>query len=372
MILINRESLARELLFLQKAFERKNTIPMLATVLCEFKDGALKLTATDLDLRLTSELSADGNESASLCLPGRDLTTIVSMFSSDDVAISPATANGRWEIVSGRSRHVLPSWESKHFPDPVTTSDSTTYLINAQSFRLMLQRTAFAVDTQEGRYNLQGVNLSTKDNRLRAVGTNGAQCAVAELPVDDLGELDFVLPSRSTDSAIDILDAEGDVELRISENIAQIMAGSRTLSSRLIEGKFPKWESFIPSTFPHSAQINPSSLKDAMRRALVTSQEFAFVRKPIKFVISKDEIMIQSREGDKGHSFEPVAISCPTMNGDTTAIGINAQNVLDFLNQAKGRSITMAFGEEGKPVLLTIDEDPNYRFLTVPVTLRNW
>lgn len=363
MFTINRKALADELSLLQLTAERKGTIPILSCVRMEVQGDTVTLIATDLDVSITTRLDADGDPWAG-CVPLREFSSLVKLFDADNVGFN-SKPNERIEIFAGRSRHLLPVVAVDKFP-VVNQPEGSGLTINGPSLRNALDRTMFAADSEsDSKYGLQGVNVSSAAGSLRFVATNGRHCAVVKVKSESELETPTTIPTRACVAILGLL-GEGDVELIAGAHGVAVKTDRRALVSRIVDSRFPDWTMFIPKTLNHRIEADARRLESAIKRTAITSRELALVKINLKFTLSKDEILIESRGGE-GESSEPVTAES-SLNGDKFEIGMNGEHWLKFLAKAEG-SIVCQFNNVKDQIVLSCPSDPNYTYVTMPVKL---
>lgn len=368
MFTVNRITLAREMSLLLPIAESKGTIPVLSNVLMELDaNGLLRLTATDIDVTLVTEIAAVGDP-ASFCLPLHQLAALAKLFEGDDVMFTEKT-NGRIEIKCGKSKHVLASIDAKTFPQLDATFTGESLTVNSEALQEAISRVLPCVSKREDarRATMQGVNFETKDSNLLIVATNGHRLGVASVPFTG-DPLRALIPAKMLKSFLG-LECES-VEIRPGKNQIVFECGPRTLTSRLLVGEFPNWQLVVPSNQPYSAEIPTTSLVKAIARISVT-RETRFVNGTgktlggAKLTFAKESLTVETRENDNGQSEEPVPITS-NLNGDSVVMGINPDYLTDFLARA-GDTVRCELKDTKTQLLFT---DGSFQYILVPMGLK--
>jgi DNA polymerase III sliding clamp (beta) subunit (PCNA family) len=336
MITIPRQDLLAELALLQTAISKYATMPVLQTVRVEAGEN-LRLTASSIDVTLTSELPLPGlvNEPESFCVPIKPLAQLVALFEKDEVTLE-VMDTGRIKVQCGRSKHMLPYFPASEFPEPDAVV-AETVTIKGELLSAMLNHTAFAVfalanDVRASDAKFTGLHWTLTDGRLTIAATNKLRLAIARTP---LAGSDFaVITPQQVIPALRRF-STGDVEIGVSanNNLMLVRAGNRLLTMRLLVDKPLDWVSLFPAKYDHAAEVETSVLADSLKRALVTSDDKpSFVINGLKWQVGGDELHIESRESDHGKSEESLLITCPSLNGNAITIGINGTQVVDYLS----------------------------------------
>jgi DNA polymerase III subunit beta len=372
MITINRVQLAAELALLVNVTERQVTIPILSTVMLGLVGDTLTLTATDLNTTLVSEVAAQG-ETWGGCVPLRQLHDLIKLMSGDELQLTPKP-NGRIEVKQGRSKHLLPVLPVSDFPD-TDRPEAEGLDVDAALFNRMLNHVTFAALTisdqvKQSNFKFTGVNLTIKDGRLILAATNIMRFAVASCPLESSLELEAIIPRQ----AISVLESMRDSKLSIdvSPNFAHFANGQRHLYTRLIDDKFPDWQAIFPKVYGHSAEVVTDELSKAIKRAMLTTSERRFVTDGLRWTLSGDELLIETRGGDRGKSDEVVTITCPSLNGNSLQLGMNGAQVVDALSLL-GEKVTCQFSDGTNIVaMLPAQSDVNFAYYINTVSLKNW
>lgn len=336
MIIIPRKLLADELSLLQSAISKYVTMPILDTVRFEVTGDNLRLTASSIDVTLTSELPLPGlvNEPEILCVPIKPLAQLVSLFEGDEIRIERQA--GRVRIQCGRSKHLLPLLDHTEFP-ATDTVEAETVTLSGELLASMLKHTAFAVfelanDVRQSDSKFTGLHWTLANGTLTIAATDKLRLAIARTPLTG-AEFAVIVPQQVIPALKRFNAGQVEIGVSVNGNVMLVRAGSRQLTCRLLVDKPLDWPSLFPNTYDHTAEVDTTALTSALKRALVTSAERpSFVVNGLKWIATSNELTIESRDGDNGKSDEVVAISCPSLNGSAVCVGMNGAQVVDYLN----------------------------------------
>ncbi|MCK5295887.1 MAG: DNA polymerase III subunit beta, partial [Alphaproteobacteria bacterium] len=190
---VERSELLKSLTHVQGVVERKNTIPILSNIMLEAEDSRLKLKATDLDIEITEIISVEIMESGSITAPAHMLYDIVRKLpEGSQVEISSVADADKISIISGRSRFSLASISADEFPAIASDDMPVSFKLAAEELRALIDKTRFAVSTEETRYYLNGIYVHAKKNEdtsvLRAAATDGHRLACVEVSLPEGAE----------------------------------------------------------------------------------------------------------------------------------------------------------------------------------------
>jgi len=365
MFTINRKQLSDELSLLSRVAVERNVIPALSTIRFEVRDGNASLLASNADIALFTDVPAEGEDWQG-CIPARQLYDLVKLTQAEEITF---TSQGEQiQITWGRSRHRLPVTEFSKFPDvqgPVAEGERLT--VKTADFSSALERVLPCADHESSaKWMVQGVKLEAKEGTLKIVGTNTHRLGVATIASE--GTLDLFVP-LNTALLLPRFESE-DVMIWHDGNQASFNFGPRTLIARLMTGKFPNWQAFMPTYLPLNAECATEEFVGALKRANVTREEtfktgIGRIQLGVVFIFGKEELVIDTKHGIKGRSEESVALES-NLNGDLIYMGINPDYVMDFLRFAGEK--TECSLKDGDSVLRLTDSS-NFEYVVVPTRL---
>lgn len=355
--IVNRKQLADELALLQVVAERKSTIPVLSTVRMIVVDGTAQLTATDLDMSLSTQVPAAG-ESWSGCVPSKQLYELTRLFNGDTIEFTEKE-NARLQVKWGKSKHLLPTLPVNQFPQ-LEQPESELVTISGAILRKAIERALICVSAKATQMWMHGVAFRSHGEQLYIVASNNPQTAVSQIP--SFLNMDLMLHTLAATALARLLTNE-DVSLGANSNQMICRQSSRTFIARLLDAKFPDWRPLIPSTFQHSVTLEPEPARQAFRLASVTARETALIPIPLRLTIAKDELTVETVESERGHSSETLAIDCPTLNGERLTRGVNGQHFISFLDS--DAKTLMRFNDDLRLVQLSYENEPDYRYITM-------
>ena len=246
-VTIERGTFLKSLNHVQSVVERRNTIPILSNVLLQATDGGLKLNATDLDIEIVEQTAADVTQAGSTTVPAHMLYDIVRKLPDGaQLQLEQGPDEGRLAIIAGRSRFSLQALPAAGFSDLASGEATHSFTMASADLKLMIEKTRFAISTEETRYYLNGIYLHTLESgAMRAVATDGHRLARVELAAPDgaAGMPGVIVPRKTVlELAKLIEDEDGDVAVSLSESKIRFDLNGLVLTSKLIDGTFPDYE----------------------------------------------------------------------------------------------------------------------------------
>lgn len=355
---VNRKALLNELALLQTVAEVKTTMPILATTRFNFDGSLLTLTATNMDTSLITSLGATG-EAWSGCTPSKQLYELTRLFNGEEIQFAPAPVSQRIVVKWGKSQHKLPTYEADKFPT-IEQPQVETVLLDGPTLRKALERALRCVTTDASEYWMQGVSLRSIEGKLYVVASNSRQTAICA--VDSTLQTDILIPRLAVASLVKLIE-DGEIGIGASENQVTFQQGVHVFTARLLDAKFPNWQPLIPTSFTYSISLDAEPTLQAFKLAAVTAYETALIPIPLRLTLSHDEMTIETRESEKGHSSETVAAPCAALNGSSLIVGINGQHFIGFLGDTE--KAVLSFNDNPGPLLLSPVDEPGYRYITM-------
>jgi DNA polymerase-3 subunit beta len=368
---VRREDLIRGLYLVQGVVERRNTLPILANVLIEPASGGLALTATDMEVGLRNTVAADVKKKGSITLNARKVYEIVREMTAEEVVLRSAQA-GWVEVLAGRSRFRIVSLDPKDYPElPLNTPApaSATIKVAPGTLRDMIDKTLFAVSSDETRLNLSGVYLvGGEAGVLRMVATDGHRLAMIERKVSGAKlERSVILPRKGLVEARRLLDeAQGDADLTLAVTAkdARITVGNVSFFMRLVDGEFPDYRQVIPKSTRVQVRVLRDDLLSALRRTSLLASERS---RGVKLTVESGKLEVSASNPEQGEASEEIEAQ---YRGDALSIGFNARYLMDVLGaHGQGDNIELGLTDEVGPGMLKGSQDDSYTYVVMPMRL---
>jgi DNA polymerase-3 subunit beta len=368
--IIPKDALQKELAFVQSIVERKNMIPVLANVLIEsVSDDTIRISGTGLDITLRVDAQVESMPTqGAICVQARKLFDIVRLLPNGPVTFTKE--ENEWVTVKcDKSTFRLPGIARETFPD-LPSLQATPFSIGAGLLSTLIEKTIFAITTEEGRYTLSGAKFEVTKDSTKVITTDGHRLALIETKsgirsaTDEA--LDVLIPKKTLSELQKLATGfDGDVQLGVDENHVYFQIGTRALVSRLLSGQFPNYEMVLPKTNEYSATFATSDLTKALRRVALMADNRSYA---VTLEINKEQTTITAQSPEEGEGLEVIA---STLNGEDLRIGFNAQYVLDFLNVINSEQVLFTFKDgncqtEFRPVT----DETDLRFFTIIMPMR--
>ena len=366
---IERAALLKTLAHVQSAVERRNTIPILANVLIDAGDGRLSLTATDMDLTIVDAVSAEIGEPGATTAPVHTLYDIVRKLPEGaQIEISSAGDSGRIKIEAGRSVFTLATLPREDFPATGEVDLPHAFTLQPGELRNLVDRTRFAISTEETRYYLNGIYLHAAKSGdidvLRAVATDGHRLARFEMPLPE-GAADMpgvIVPRKTVNELRKLLDeSEEAVSVSLSDTRIRFSFGTALLTSKLIDGTFPDYERVIPSGNDKNVRVRCQSFREAVDRVSTISSEKS---RAVKLTIANGAITLSASSAENDTATEEVEID---YGGPELEIGFNSRYLLDIAQQIEGENANISLADSASPTVLSDVSDSSALYVLMPM-----
>ena len=366
---IERAALLKSLNHVQSVVERRNTIPILSNVLVEARERELKLTATDLDMEIIESLPADVIGTGGTTAPAHMLYEIVRKLPDGaQVQLDGGEGDGRLTLKSGRSRFALSCLPREDFPTLTAGDLPHRFALAPADLVRLIDRTRFAISTEETRYYLNGIYLHVAEAggkaTLRAVSTDGHRLARVELPVPDGAQRmpGVIVPRKAVIELRRLLDdASEPVEIALSDNKIRFGFDSVVLTTKLIDGTFPDYARVIPTGNDKILRVNAKRFAESVDRVSTVATEKS---RAVKLSLSEGRLTLTVINPESGTAVEEIDAE---YSAEPLEIGFNARYLLEITSQIDSPEVEFVFADSGSPTIVRDPEDTRALFVLMPM-----
>jgi DNA polymerase-3 subunit beta len=365
---IDRTALLRSLSHVQSAVERRNTIPILANVLLRAEGDTLTLVTTDMDLEVTESVAAQIKAPGAITVPAVTLHDIVRKL--PDTAMVDLSVDGGGSVMSvkaGRSNFRLSCLPVEDFPEIGNADMRVSFALPAAELRALIDRTKFAMSTEETRYYLNGIYMHAGDNGgvavLRAVATDGHRLARFEmpLPAGAEGMPGVIVPRKTVGELRKLLDEAADtIQVSLSQSKIRFAFDHIVLTSKLIDGTFPNYEQVIPANNDKIVEVNPKLFSGAIDRVSTISDGKS---RAVKITLNGKTMTLSANSPDAGSATEDLEVN----GNDNLEIGFNAKYLLDITSQISGDGCRITLADAASPTIIQDTADPSALYVLMPL-----
>lgn len=360
----SQEHLLREVQTVSRAISSRASMPILGNILLDAVDGHLKITATDLELGIESQITATIIETGSITLPARIFGDIVSNLPVSTMTLDVSEGDTKARITCDNIKFEILGLPAADFPLMPVQSGDVVARVDAGVFRTMIRQTSFAVSTDETRPFLTGVYLVLEDSDGRLVATDGGRLALrkAKLMGTTKGKVAAIVPSKTMAELVRALGGvEGEVAVASHENQLIFTVAGMRFVSRLIAGQFPPYEKVIPTEFKQRIKVGTEQLLRAVRRASITARDSANV---VRLSADERTLTMSSNTPEVGKAQEDIEVRA---EGETIQVAFNAKFLLDALANIDAPEVFFELTGSLSPGVLRPVDHSEYLYVLAPV-----
>src|SRR5579872_2501586 len=368
-VTVERAQLLKSLGHVHRVVERRNTIPILGNVLVKADKSRLSLKATDLDLEVIETLPAEVATAGATTVPAHMFYDIVRKLPDGSQIVLEATGDRAvLAIRAGRSRFTLQTLPESDYPDLAAGEMTHAFALGAIDMKKLIDKTQFAISTEETRYYLNGIYLraagSAKAATLRAVATDGHRLAQVDLPLPQgaSGMTGVIVPRKTVGEVQRLIeDNEASVAIELSQGKIRFTIGDVVLTSKLIDGTFPDYGRVIPQNNDKELIVDKKDFEAAVDRVSTISSERG---RAVKLSLSAGRLVLSVTNPDSGSATEELEVEYAS---DPLDIGFNSRYLLDIAAQIEGEVAVLKLADPGSPTLIQDKDSKGALYVLMPM-----
>ena len=368
---IARADLLRSLNHVHSVVERRNTIPILANVLLRAEGDSLSLSTTDMDIEIIESVPANIDGEGATTVPAHTLYDIVRKLSDDaDIVLNLPAGDNIMTVSSGRSNFRLGCLPIEDFPKMGTTEDLPhQFTIPVADLRTLIDRTRFAISTEETRYYLNGIYIHATENEgvqvLRAVATDGHRLARFEMPLPEGAEniTGVIIPRKAINEIRKLVDEAADtISIKLSDTKLQFTFDHIVFTTKLIDGTFPDYQRVIPQGNDKIMEVDPKIFAMAVDRVSTIATEKS---RAVKLTLNGQTLTLSANSPDSGSATEEIEISFDDANA--LEIGFNSAYLMDVTRQIEGEGCRLTLSDGASPTIIQDTSDTSSLYVLMPM-----
>ncbi|HKW11183.1 MAG TPA: DNA polymerase III subunit beta [Gemmatimonadaceae bacterium] len=364
---ISREKLQEGLTAVTATIPAKTTLPVLANILVETTEKGIRLSGTDLDIAVSTEVAADVETAGAITIPAKKLSEIARELPPSPVKIA-AAGEQRVTLDCGRSHFKILGLPRDEFPSFPAVRFNESWRVRSGELQKLISHTSFAVSTEESRPILNGVLWELRPDMMRMVATNGHRLAKMELPIKTAGApaSDLIVPPKALEQVRRLFPEDEELEIARGENHLGFRSPFTSVFTRLIEGPYPPYDSVIPRDNNRIAVADRAALTSALRRmSVIASDQTHRIRLSLNAALMRFSVQTP----DLGEATDELPIR---YTGDPLDIGFNANYLLEILRYIPTEEVKLTFKAPERAATLEPEgwSDPAvYLCLVMPLRL---
>ena len=359
-----KDDLLRALQVLQGVASGRTTLPILSNVLIQAADGKIECVATDLEVGIKIIVEGVIQEDGTITVSAKKLTDIVKELPEDQTIHFVTTANDRVEITCGDGVYKIIGLSDEEFPQ-LPSIDGHSLTIDGDTLRDVLRRTEFAAATDDVRYFLNGLYFSFLEERTEVVATDMVKLALASCePLTAPENVDgIIVPLKAVKEIERTFDGSDKVEVSIRENQILFADDTSTLTTRLVDGDYPKYREVIPESAEGRAVVSKELFLHAARRVALLSNPKNHC---VSVEIDSERIHVSVNTPEVGEAHETLPVESST---GSLRFGIDARWLIETLMHIESESVAVEFVSEVKPIAFKPVDTDEHVCLVVPMRL---
>ena len=362
---IDKEALLKPLQVTGGIIERKQPLPILSNVLIEKSGSRFRFTSTDLEVQISTLMGSEQAPSEeSVTVAAKKLQEILRVL-PDDSKVSLDIQDSKLLIKAGKSKFNLQTLPAADFPQvPDQLKDAGKIEVKQNALRALLGAVQYSMAQQDIRYYLNGVLLVIEGSQLKAVATDGHRLAYSSIKLEGShGKREIILPRKTISELFKLLaDSDDPVTLEIGEAQVRFTFSGVTLTTKVIDGKFPDYTKVIPDHSNHMTLDRLAILQALQRVAILSNEKFRGVR----LVLTEKSLRIISSNSEQEEAQEDMETD---YHGPALDVGFNVNYLLDGLNNVSVDKVRFSFGDPNSSVLMTRPDDADFKYVIMPMRI---
>jgi DNA polymerase-3 subunit beta len=368
-LVIDRSELMRALGHVTSVVERRTTIPILSNVLLRAVGSSLELKATDLEREVVEAVSADVAQPGAITVPAHMLNDIVRKLpDGSEVEMVRDAERERLGIRAGHSRFALQTIAADDFPSLAAGDMGHSFEVPAADLKGLIEKTRFAISTEETRYYLNGIYLHTAERAgqlvLRGVATDGHRLAQFDVdcPPGAKGMPGIIIPRKTVHELHRLIEGtEAVITVGVSPAKVRFEIGPITLTSKLIDGTFPDYQKVIPQANDKSMTVSNAQFMAAVDRVATIASERG---RAVKLAIAPEKLVLSVTNTDGGSATEELPIDYASTGLE---IGFNHRYLLDISGQLESDTLQFLLADPGSPTMVKDATDDRALYVLMPM-----
>lgn len=371
---ILQENLAKGLSTVSRAVDSRPTLPVLANVLLATEDSRLKLSATNLEMSITTYIGAKVDQNGSITLPAKTFAELVNNLSPERVDLSLDAPTQTVNVRCGTANSNIKGISAGEFPTVPQGGDNAITL-PGRLLRDMIQQTVFAASKEDNRPILTGLYIQLVDDVMTMAAADGYRLAVRTARIDAHfpKQVDMVVPARSLGEVARIIgDDEDDVGISLpgDRDVILFHMKSTDLSSQLLEGRFPDFRAIIPKSYSTATTVYTTDLLRACKRAEIFARDSnnsarIFV-KPARAAGDAGEVTVVGKSAERGDN---EGLIDAAVEGDALEAAFNVRYLIDVLNVMPDERVVLESNGSQHPGVLRPDGRDDFVAVIMPMSV---
>ena len=360
-----RDALLKPLQAVTGIVERRHTLPILSNVLLENTRGQTNFLATDLEIQINTVGPQSEAEDFRITTNAKKLQDILRALPEGSL-VALDWAQNRLTLKAGKSRFNLQTLPAEDFPLMSVGEDvSAAFSLPQEAFKNMLSQVQYSMAVQDIRYYLNGLLMQAEGDQLRLVATDGHRLAYSSTTIDaDLPKSEIILPRKTVLELFKLLNQPNEpITIELLNNQVRFRCNDTVIVSKIVDGKFPDFNRVIPLDNDKIFLVGRTQLLGALERAAILANEkFRGVRLQLNPGVMR--VLCSNNEQEEAQEGLEIAYQ-----GNELEVGFNISYLMDVLRNVHADDLQLAFGDANRSTLFTIPDNPNFKYLVMPMRI---
>lgn len=363
-IRLEREALLKPVGIVAGVVERRLTLPILSYILIKAADRKISFTGTDLEVEIVATVEGDVEKAGEVTVPARKLFDI-SRALPEGAAFTLSKQGDKVVVKSGKSRFSLSTLPPADFPSIQVDNLERALTISHAGLKEVIERTAFCMAQQDVRYYLNGLYIEVEGKRIRAVATDGHRMAVTETKVTgEAAASQIIFPRKGVQEVSRLLtDSEAEISVHLGVNHARLSIDNLTLTSKLIDGKFPDYTKVIPSNQSKLVALDKLAFREALSRVSILANE---KYRGIRLNLEAGRLRVSANNPEQEEAVEEIDTA---YSGEPLEIGFNVNYLIEATNAIHSTQVILGLNDANSSCTLTASNDESTKYIVMPMRL---
>jgi DNA polymerase-3 subunit beta len=367
---INRDIFLKSLSHAYGVIEKKTALPILSNILIEAKGSKIKITATDLDIIYSEEISIEKIEKEGSTTTSASILYDILRKLEPNALVNINLENvNKLKLTSSNSKFNLLCISSDNFPLSEEDINQKTFEVSSPKLLKLLNKTKISISNDETRHYLNGIYLhkTKSENKtfLSGVATDSHRLSSSSLEIDENTVFNsIILPKKTIYQLISLLEQDTTI-VKISNNKSKIKfeMNNGVLISKVIDGRFPDYSKVVPVGNEIALHVKLSEFKNSIERVTTVSSDR---KEGVKMILTKDSLQLMVNSPNSGEGIENITAK---YNSQDMTISFNSRYLIDLTSQIENESILVNLKDSGSPVLINDPSDKNSFHVVMPMKI---
>ena len=359
---VEREKFLKALQRVNNIVSTRSMLPILSNVLITAEEDLLRLTATDLEIRIDTSVEAVVAEPGATTLPAKRLLALVGCFAGKDVEVS-VDDNHHAQINCGSSRFKLLGLPTDDFPEMVAFEPLREIKLQESVCRRMLNMVAYAVSIEDSRKALTGVLFEIQENSMTFVATDSKRLAIQESAIEffDGKPGDAIVPIKAVNELKRMREGDNPLSIKIGEKLCRIESGNFVMTSKLIDGNYPNYRKVIPQEFSANVEINAGKLRAKIETVGLALPDMSGC---VMLSFADNKLTLSASSTEVGEGSDMIDIEYA---GDPIDVTFNPKFFDDPLKICTVDKVRIRFNTADPLNPVVMEGDPGFLYVIMPI-----